>query len=75
MNTEPKFFKTSINSKTKQFSIQTSIPTIDGIAEPMELILVIEDEETSLIQVMNFSKLQAVELLEELKRVVYDIQV
>ena len=75
MNTGPKFFKTSINSEAKEFSIQTSIPTIDGIAEPMELILVIEDEETSLIQVMNFSKLQAVELLEELKRVVYDIQV
>ena len=64
-----KFFETTVNSESVNFSMQPSIPTINDVPQPMELLFCIDNEKKKPI-VMAFNKDQANALLKELQRLV-----
>lgn len=64
-----KFFNKQINYLAGVFSMQTSIPTINNVPQPMELLFCIDLEKGKPI-VMSFNKDEANELLKELERLV-----
>jgi hypothetical protein len=66
---DAKFFDVQINSKSAKFSMQPTVPTINGVCQPMELLFCIDSEKGKPI-VMDFNKDEARELLEELQRLV-----
>jgi len=66
---EVKFFDVSINSRSAVFSMQPSVPTINNVCQPMELLFCIDFENGKPI-IMEFDKDQAKELLKELQRLV-----
>jgi hypothetical protein len=55
-------------------SIQCCYPKIDGEIQPMELLLVIDNEEDE-CTVFNFRKEQAQELFEEMKQAMERVEV
>lgn len=64
MNTRVKFIKTDNGI----ISIQTTFPTINGVEQPMELVVVINLEKKDLV--FNFNKEQANVFFKEMKRAV-----
>jgi hypothetical protein len=66
---EIKFFDTQMNSKSVKFSMQPSIPTINNVPQPMQLLFCIENENGK-TSVLDFNKDQANDLLKELQRLV-----
>lgn len=66
---DAKFFDVQINSKSAKFSMQPTVPTINGVCQPMELLFCIDYEKGKPI-VMNFNKDEARELMEELQKLV-----
>lgn len=66
---EIKFFDTQINSKSVKFSMQPSIPTINDVPQPMQLLFVLDFNNSKPI-VLSFNKDQTNDLLKELQRLV-----
>ena len=66
---EVKYFDVQINSKSAKFSMQPTVPTVNNVCQPMELLLCIDYEKGKSI-VMNFNKDEANELLKELQRLI-----
>lgn len=66
---EVKYFDVQINSKSASFSMQSAVPTVNNICQPMELLFCIDYEKGKSI-VMNFNKDEANELLKELQRLI-----
>jgi hypothetical protein len=64
MNTRVKFIKTDNGI----VSIQTTFPTINGVEQPMEMVIAIEREGKDIV--FNIKKEQAKTLLKEMKRAV-----
>jgi len=64
MNTRVKFIKTDNGI----VSIQTTFPTINGVEQPMEMVIAIEQEGKDIVY--NFKKEQARVLFKEMKRAV-----
>lgn len=66
---EVKYFDVQINSKSAKFSMQPTVPTINGVCQPIELLFCIDYEKGEPI-VLNFNKDEAGELLKELQLLV-----
>ncbi len=64
MNTRVKFIKTD----NAIISIQVTFPTINGVEQPMEMVIAIEQVGKDLV--FNFKKEQANILFKEMKRAV-----
>jgi len=64
-----KFFDTQINSKSAKFSMQPTVPMINNVVQPMELLFCIDFEKGKPL-IMEFNKDEANELLKELQRLV-----
>lgn len=64
-----KYFDVQINSKSAKFSMQPTVPTVNNVCQPMELLFCIDYEKGKSI-VMNFNKDEAGELLKELQLLV-----
>lgn len=64
MNNKIKFFKTDNGT----VSIQTVFPTINGIEQPMEMVVFINQEGKDIV--LNFNKKQANELIKEIRKAV-----
>ena len=64
-----KYFEVQINSKSAKFSMQPTVPTVNNVCQPMELLFCIDYEKGKSI-VMNFNKDEAGELLKELQLLV-----